>query len=181
LFNSVWQGTEAFIELRLLDGIGPIYPLPQGCSAPTRTLATDPASFFVLSNQIEPVPADRAGTTALMMLSNRAASSSADASVSLVIANNRLRSRCGPAAATALLLVPAEERTALTGNLILAETPKSADPGPSLWLVPDLLTTGSELLSVVGNVIQGRSNLSDITRAGLTPAQTWVLYNAVPA
>jgi hypothetical protein len=181
LFNSVWQATEAFTELQLLDGIGPIYPLPQGYSASSQAPAANPASFFVLGNQVEPVPAGRAGSTALLLLANLAASSSADTSVSLVIANNRLRSRCGPGPAAALLLVPAEERTAITGNLILTETPQGVEPGPSLWLVPDSLTTGSELLSVVGNVMQGRSNLSEIFRAGLTPSQTWVIYNAIPA
>ena len=182
LFTPMWQNAQAFAERLMLDAIGLTYPLPPGTAteAPP-TLASGPASLFVLGNQVEPVPSTRDGSTALPDPGQSRSQRDADTSVSLLIASNRLRSRSGPQAPTALLLVPEQERCAITGNLILSETAPNSDPGPSLWLVPDTLANGSELLSVVGNVLQGRSDLSTLTRVGLTPAQSWAVYNAMPA
>jgi hypothetical protein len=185
LFSPVWPATEAFTERLLLDVVGLTYPLPQGgMSGAVGTVAAGPTSLFIIGNQVEPVPATVKGSTALLILGNRPVTQVADSSVSLVIANNRLRSRSGPQAPTVLLLTPEQEHCAITGNLILRENAPGSDPGPSLWLVPDSIslgTPGTQLLSVVGNVLQGRSDLAELMRAGVTPPQTWAVYNAAPS
>ena len=182
LFNEAWQATISFEEFLLLYLIGPVYPVPQGsASGQALPAVSGPVSLFIHGNQIEPVSHANIGSSGLVILGNRPVSSTTDTSVSLLISGNRLRSRSGPQAPAALLLVPEQERCVITGNVILSESASSADPGPSLWLVPDSLDKGSELLSVVGNVLQGRSDLSSLLRAGVTPAQSWVLYNAMPS
>jgi len=182
LFEEVWTPTAAFEELLLLDVLGLIYPFPQGSAiGQPKPVAAGPTSLFVNGNQTEPVPQSENGSTALLILGNRPVSQTVDNSVSLLISGNRLRSRSGPQAATALLLVPEQERCAITGNLILSESRTGSDPGPSLWIVPDSISTGTELLSVVGNVLQGRSDLSTLMRAGITPVQSWAVYNAMPS
>jgi hypothetical protein len=180
LFNEVWTAAIAFEEFLLLDVIGSIYPLPQGSISGQPPAVSGPTSLFINGNQIEPVFQTNIGSSGLVILGNRPVSTTADTSVSLLISGNRLRGRSGPTAATALLLVPEQERCAITGNVILSESASAADPGPSLWLVPDSLDRGTELLSVVGNVLQGRSDLSSLLRAGVVPAQSWALYNAMP-
>ena len=182
LFTSTWQQTENFEERLLLDALGAAYPLPQGSAArPAPLPDLGPASIFVTGNQVEPVPVTRSGTTALLILANRAPSEAGDTGVSLIVANNRLRGRSGPQTPTVLLLMPQQQRCAITGNLIFSEPSRGADPGPSLWLVPDSISNGTELLSVVGNVIQGRSDLGSLPRTGVAPPQTWVTYNAMPS
>ena len=182
LFTPVWQETEAFEERLLLDAIGLTYPLPTNLEVTIGNLGdVGPASLFVTGNQVEPVSVESNGTTALLILANLATVASADTSVSLVAANNRLRSRSGPQSPTALLLLQEQQRCSITGNLFLSENSHGADPGPSLWLVPDGISKGTSLLAVVGNVLQGRSDLNNLHRTGVTPPQTWALYNAMPS
>lgn len=181
LFHEGWAQTEAFAERLLLDAVGLTYPLPPGAAGDATQTAAGPATLFVTGNQIEAVPSSRSGTTALLLLANRPPQGTEDLSASLIIANNRLRSRSGPAAPTALLLVPEQQRCAITGNLILSEGSADSHGGPSLWIAPDDISNGTFLLSVVGNVIEGRSDLSALTRTGVTPPQTWVNYNAMPS
>ena len=99
----------------------------------------------------------------------------------MIVANNRLRSRSRLRAPTVLISTSRQERCAITSNLILSEAATGADPGPSLWLAPDGISDGVTLLSVVGNVIEGTSDLGQFPRVGITPSQTWVLYNAMPS
>ena len=182
LFDEVWTETVMFDEFLILDAMGLIYPPPAGAAsgAPPDVVSV-PTSLFINGNQVEPVPQTANGSSALLILGNRPVSQTADTSVSLLISGNRLRSRSGPQAATALLLVPEQERCAISGNLILSENSGTADAGPSLWLVSDSISKGTELLSVVGNVLQGRSDLATLTRTGITPAQSWAVYNAMPS
>jgi hypothetical protein len=104
-----------------------------------------------------------------------------DTTASLIVAHNRLRSRSGPRAPTALISTARQERCVISSNLILSESATGTDPGPSLWLAPEGISEGVTLLSAVGNVIEGTSDLGQFTRAGVTPSQTWVLYNAMPS
>src|SRR6202012_5167465 len=113
-------------------------------------------------------------------LANRTVAQGTDTSASLIIANNRLRSRSGPQAATAFIATQAAERCAVSGNLILSEGGLGTDPGPSLWLVPDSVSNGVQLLTIVGNVLQGRTELNDLLRPGFTPS-TWVTFSAIPS
>jgi hypothetical protein len=180
LFTEMLQAASSFTELPLQILVGLSLPLPDGVIE-EGPVAQGPSSIFVLGNQIEPVPISGNGTASLLILANRAlAADGADTSTSLIIANNRLRSRSGPQAATAFIATQAAERCAISGNLILSESGQGTDPGPSLWLVPDSISNGVQLLTVVGNVLQGRSDLNDLSRVGVTPS-TWVTYNAMPS
>jgi hypothetical protein len=180
LLNGPLAAAVGLAELSLIEAVGITFPMPfdPGTGSP---LPVGPASIFVSGNQIEPVAATQNGTSCLLLLVNRAASNGADSSASLIISNNRLRSRSGPRAPTALISTSRQERCAISSNLILSEVARGADPGPSLWLAPDGISDGVTLLSVVGNVIEGTSDLGQFPRAGITPSQTWVLYNAMPS
>jgi hypothetical protein len=179
LFTEMLQAASSFTELPLQVAVGLSLPLPDGV-VEGEPAVVGPSSIFVLGNQIEPVPVSGNGTASLLILANRALADGADASTSLIIANNRLRSRSGPQTATAFICTQAAERCAISGNLILSESAQGSDPGPSLWLVPDSISNGVQLLTIVGNVLQGRSDLNDLLRPGVTPS-TWVTYNAMPS
>jgi hypothetical protein len=182
IFEARWRATSAFSELAMLNGVGLNYPLPKMFSAVDQgKIALLPTSIFALGNQVEALPRQRIGTAALVILGNRAPQEGVDVSVSLIIANNRLRNRSSPGSTTALLLVQSQERCAVTGNLILNESGIGKDNVASLWLTPDTVGDGVTLLSVTGNVLMGRTNLGEFGRSGIVPAQTWALYNATPS
>jgi hypothetical protein len=109
--------------------------------------------------------------------------------LAVLISANHLRSVSE--FATALLTLPADQPCAITGNVIVNQGPRILErelgeivfrPGeapPSLWVVLPQ-SADSTALSVIGNVLQGPSDLSLIprvvasTRVGLSP------YNADP-
>jgi len=176
-----WAAARDCVEVQMIEALALAFPMPAGIGALGDLPPVGPATLFVTANQMEPAPVSVSGTSALLLFANRAAVDGVDTSASLIVAHNRLRTRSGPAAPTALINTSRDERCAVTGNLVLSETSRGADPGPSLWLVPDGVSDGVSLVSVTGNVVQGRSNLGELTRAGVAPPQSWVLYNAMPA
>jgi hypothetical protein len=187
LFLQGWTPTAGFAEKFILDVVGSTYPFPQDATAGgARIGSAGPISLFVAGNQVEPMPASGNGSAALLILGNLPVpvSPPAETSVSLLISNNRLRTRS--ASPGALLLVPEAARCAVTGNLVLNElfanfTGFGFTYGPSLWLAPGGAIPSTTLLTVVGNVLQGSSDLAELTRTGIpagTPAD-WTTYNAI--
>ena len=180
LLNGPLAAATGSAELSLIDSVGIVFPLPFDPTSAARP-PVGSASIFVDGNQIEPVAVSRHGTSSLLMLVNRTPVDNTDTTASLIIANNRLRSRSGPRAPTALIATARQERCVISSNLVLSESAIGTDPGPSLWLAPEGISDGVTLLSVVGNVIDGTSDLGQFTRAGITPSQTWAPYNAMPS
>jgi hypothetical protein len=182
LLNGPLDAAFGLAELDLIASVGITLPLPfDSTGAPGTQPPVGPASIFVNGNQIEPVAMTRKGTSCLLMLVNRTPIDNTDTTASLIVANNRLRSRSGPRAPTALIATAKQERCVISSNLILSESATGTDPGPSLWLAPEGISDGVTLLSVVGNVIDGPSDLGQFPRAGITPSQTWTPYNAMPS
>jgi hypothetical protein len=186
LFSQVSTITFGFAERLILDVIGSTYPLPQDATVPIgRVVDKGPVSLFVIGNQVEPIPVDRHGSAALLILGNLPVpvSPPADVSVSLVISNNQLHSQSDPWAAAALLLVPQQARCTMIGNLILhdPQTTGTFGPCPSLWLVQEGMSTkGPKLLSIVGNVMQGTTDLRQLSNTD-TSGRDWTTYNAIEA
>jgi hypothetical protein len=186
LFSQVSTFTSGFAERLILDVIGSTYPLPQDATVLIgRVVDKGPVSLFVIGNRVEPIPVDRHGSAALLILGNLSVpvSPPADTSVSLVISNNQLHSQSDPRAAVALLLVPQQARCSIIGNLILhdPQTTGTFGPCPSLWLVQELMSTkGPKLLSIVGNVMQGTTDLRQLSNTD-TNGRDWTTYNAIEA
>jgi hypothetical protein len=186
LFSQVSTFTSGFAERLILDVIGSTYPLPQDATVLIgRVVDKGPVSLFVIGNRVEPIPVDRHGSAALLILGNLPVpvSPPADTSVSLVISNNQLHSQSDPRAAVALLLVPQQARCSIIGNLILhdPQTTGTFGPCPSLWLVQELMSTkGPKLLSIVGNVMQGTTDLRQLSNTD-TNGRDWTTYNAIEA
>ena len=187
LFLQGWTPTAGFAEKFILDVVGSTYPFPQDATVGVARIGSaGPISLFVIGNQVEPMPAPGNGSAALLILGNLPVpvSPPADTRVSLLISNNRLRTRTH--SPVALLLVPEEVRCAVTGNLILNElfanfTGFGFTYGPSLWLMPGGAIPNTTSLTVVGNVLQGSSDLAVLTRTDIpagTPAD-WTTYNAI--
>jgi hypothetical protein len=186
LFSQVSMFTFGFAERLILDVIGSTYPLPQDATVPIgRVVDKGPVSLFVIGNRVEPIPVDRHGSAALLILGNLPVpvSPPADTSVSLVISNNQLHSQSDPRTAAALLLVPQQARCSIIGNLILhdPQTTGTFGPCPSLWLVQERMSTkGPKLLSIVGNVMQGTTDLRQLSNTD-TSGRDWTTYNAIEA
>ena len=182
LFTPRWNALQAFGERLALDALALTYPLPAGVTA-TNPFVSGGTTFFVLNNQIEALGTP-IGTAALLLLANRAVSTTIDTSVSLLMTGNRLRSRAGPTIPTAFVLLLDAENCAMAGNLVINERTTPTNPesgGPSLWLVPNTATKGVQMLSVAGNVLIGQSTIAQLTRVNVSPAQSWALYNANPS
>jgi len=206
LFDGLMQAITGFAEAEIAMLLGEIYPLPTGVTGTVDSSVT-PASLFVIDNQIETILSN-GGNAALMLSLNRTAAGGTDTGASLVLAGNRLRNQSFGSillrdrvelAPTAVLAVADKGHCAVTGNLIVNETPSSvADPNVSdsrtlefssgsLFIIPNSNSTvrdapaGSSLVSmlaVTGNVLVGGNNLSQLLRSS-TPTDTWVTYNSL--
>jgi hypothetical protein len=125
------------------------------------------------------------GGSCFVMLANRPLIANEDTTISLVASNNRLRS-ANSSAPTALITVPDnQQRCVVSENLVLNEFLQSIPGvpqvhGPSLEILPNTLTTVA-LFTVVGNALQGRTNLNLLTRSDpQTPiGPTWVPFNSI--
>ncbi|MDA9504180.1 hypothetical protein XI09_05260 [Bradyrhizobium sp. CCBAU 11386] len=157
------------------------YALPPEVKAPAERVVVRPrpSSIFFLANQVEALPQKiegGQGSAALVIIANVPPQEETDRSVSLVLSSNNLRNRSTALGApSAVLIVPNDERSALTGNLIMNEGIR----GVSLAIIPDT-TPFLHLLAVTGNVLRGSSNLPSLFRDG-AQQQTWVPYNAMPS
>jgi hypothetical protein len=174
LFQAFTAAT-AFTEFFVINAIAPSFPTPPNAVA---SAPGGEAALFVSGNQVEPPTAAQGSTSALVILGNRGPVEAADVGVSTIVANNRLRSRCVAQIPTAFISTGVVDRCAVTGNLILSELVPGADSGPSLWLVPDPISGAAPMLTATGNVLQGRTTLQEISRAGDTPAEFWANLNA---
>jgi Family of unknown function (DUF6519) len=156
------------------------HPVPAG-------VGIAPSLLFVTDNQIEAMPGSDPGSTALMILANRALVQGQDTSVSLVIANNRLRTQAPPQGTpstspsavppAALLVIADSARCAVTGNLIFFEQGRAYAVGDSL----DIITSsGTEamLLAITGNVLLGNTTIGQLRRVDDPAGGNWLLYNS---
>ncbi|MFK4727428.1 hypothetical protein ABIE89_008528 [Bradyrhizobium niftali] len=168
----------AFTELNMTALLGS-YPLPSDVRPPPDRVVVlpRPSSIFFLSNQVEALPQKLEGgqgSAALVLFANVPPEEQADATIAIVTSSNHFRNRArARGAPTAVLTVPHDERTAITGNLFINDGVRS----PSLAIIPDTIPT-VRLLAVTGNVLLGGSNLAELIREG--QQQSWALYNAMP-
>jgi hypothetical protein len=170
-----WTSASSFTELSVISAIGFSFPPPSGAAAMP---STGPSTVFVTGNQVEPPAVAGASTAALVILANLAPVQGADTSVSMVVANNRLRSWSVTQTPAAFVSTGAPDRCAITGNLILSEPTPGTDSGASLWLVPDPISGAAPMVTATGNVLQGRTTLQEISRAGDSQPEVWANLNA---
>jgi hypothetical protein len=148
-------------------------------------VSVTPGTLFVTENEIEAMPDNNQGSTALMILANRAVVPGQDTSVSLVIANNRLRNQSPrqpnvplqPVPPTTLLVIADAARCAVTGNLIFYEQGGRDVAGDSL----DIITnsgTQARLLAITGNVLLGATTITELVRSDDPANGNWLLYNS---
>jgi hypothetical protein len=186
---NYYPGVEQFEEFMLASALAAAFPPPTNpailsrvtevnAAAVTRNAAAillGPTEFtlFVLGNKIETQLA--AGTalgqwgcsSALMLALNTGIPTFATTPpyISIIVSANHLRSAMGPHGPTALIVQPAQQPAAITGNVVLNYNAavEANSRSPSLWVVSDT-QVGSERLSIAGNSLSGRSDLSSLPR-----------------
>jgi hypothetical protein len=201
LFNQAFEAMTGFQEWIVIFALPLVYPASGLAAAPPQPIVTTPAPFcmFLTNNQVEAmlpsaqlssppsqgVATVNLGGSCFVMLANRPLIANEDTTISLVASNNRLRS-ANSSAPTALITVPDnQQRCVVSENLVLNEFLQSIPGvpqlhGPSLEILPNTLTTVA-LFTVVGNALQGRTNLNLLTRSDpQTPiGPTWVPFNSI--
>jgi hypothetical protein len=195
-------GFEEFVVLRRQSAaVKPPTPSVQSSAAPVPVQTVDvsgilqsalPAEFtlFVLGNQVQVGTPPRKGaaiinsSAALLCALYVLEPVEEQAASAVIIASNRLRSVAG--FATALLTLPATQPCAITGNVIVNEggtldqKTGAFTASPSLWLVLPESPETISLLSASGNALQGRSDLTVLTRTVAAARHGWSPYNADP-
>jgi Family of unknown function (DUF6519) len=200
LYSQAYDAATGFQEWIVIFTLPLVYPLTGHDTAPPQPIATTPAPFsvFMTNNQIEATltaqlsspPSQGAstvnlGSAGVVIFANRPAVANEDTTISLVIANNRLRS-ANSAAPTVFVTVPDnQQRCVLSTNLAFNEfflgvVGAREVHGPSLQILPNT-SVDVGLFSVVGNAFQGRTNLDLLTRSdGQTAVgSTWVPFNSI--
>lgn len=201
LYNQAFDAMTGFQEWVVVFALPLVYPVSGLAATPPQELATTPAPFsiFLTNNQVEAmlpsaqlssppsqgVTTVNLGSSCLVILANRPPIANEDTTISLVTSNNRLRN-ANSLAPTALITVPDnQQRCVISTNLVLNESVQVIDPpffihGPSLEILPNTLTNVA-LFTVVGNALQGKTNLNLLTRSdGGTPiGNTWVPFNSI--
>jgi len=201
LYNQAFDAMTAFQEWVIIFALPLVYPLSGLAAAPPQQLTTTPAPFcmFLTNNQVEAMltaalpsspPSQGAttvnlGSSCLVILANRPLIANEDTTVAIVASNNRLRNG-NSSAPTALITVPDNlQRCVIGTNLVLNEFLQGVVGagqlhGPSLEILPNTLTTVG-LFTVVGNALQGRTNLNLLNRSDpQTPiGPTWVPFNSI--
>ena len=128
------------------------------------------------------------GCSAALMLAldtQNTGETSAQGSVAAIISANHLTAASGIFAPTAQIVLAYALPCAITGNIVrnIGPSPLSTGtviPTPSLWVVADGSQNGITQLSISGNVVNGISDLTQLTRPG-QPAGGWSNYNANPS
>jgi hypothetical protein len=183
-----------FREALLAVIIGELYPLPAGATA-TPAGAVNPSFLTMTNNGFEAIPSVGQGNVAVFISANRPITTEPDTTVSLLLSGNRLRSQSFKLATTAsstlpvptvFIVMPDDERCAITGNLILNENLGGTDgitSGGSLVVLPNTPADGTtpgtiRLLAIAGNVLRGTTNLGVLRRSS-TAGDTWLPYNSV--
>ena len=186
-WTNFYNQTHEFQEISLLGGQAlPLLPLPTGLTlAEFATLykqrpAAPPTSLTISSNHVDTsiVSPSVNGGTGIILLLNRNPVSGQDTSSSLVMDSNQVRGQ--PAQGEIpVVLIATGGATAVTGNLI-DHTGGRNEKLLSLWLFPSAGLSSVPQLAVTGNVLAGRSNLSQITRSdgGTAPFNTWTPFNS---
>ena len=150
-------------------------------------------TIFLLGNRFETSAApdsatQGSGCSAALMLAldtQNTGETSAQGSVAAIISANHLTAASGIFAPTAQIVLAYALPCAITGNIVrnIGPSPLSTGtviPTPSLWVVADGSQNGITQLSISGNVVNGISDLTQLTRPG-QPAGGWSNYNANPS
>jgi hypothetical protein len=175
LYVGDWQAAVSFQEFIIFATLPSAYPsTSQGVLRRGTAL-----SLFLTNNQIEtvlPIPGDGSkSSSSLVILANQPVAD--EMTTSLVISSNKLYN-ASTDAPTALVVVPNKPQSAVTGNLILN---KFELDGFSLHIYPNVWET-VWLLTVVGNVFLGGTNIDGLMRPDLPPSQapfnTWLPFNS---
>ena len=183
----------SFSESLLAMTIGEWYPLPAGASG-TPFDVISPTSLTMTNNGFEVIPSAGQGSAAVFISANRPIVQGT--TVSIVLSGNRLRSQSFtpappapssiPPVPTVLMVMPDDERCAITGNLILNENFSGAGiSGGSLVILPNTsspfggVVSTISMLAVAGNVLVGTSNLNVLTRPAAFSGGNWTPYNWV--
>jgi hypothetical protein len=187
-----------FGEFSLCAVLFEISPPPQSpadatrLAAPVESNAT--AGVFALiirGNEVDPTAgqSQAAGaTTALLLALNGEQRTIPETfgELSVIVADNYLRSASGANAAAALLTLPSSQPCAITGNVIvnigLALQDGNVSYGPSLWLTVaysgESTAPGTLLLTVTGNTLFNKSDLRALIRYGSNPPAGWESFNS---
>jgi hypothetical protein len=169
-----------FDETFIAFSLGLIYPLPVGYHLPVGNPAsvTGSATLFITNNSVEPLQPDNGGSSALLVLTD-SWTDPQSIGASLIISNNRLRGWMPPILPTVVLSFSG--RCAITGNLISDEAPKPTDTNPNSLLIQNGTDSTAMRLTVVGNVLEGQTNLANLLRTDGAPAplDTWQYLNSI--
>jgi hypothetical protein len=156
-------------------------PPPQGLANPR---VPAPYDLFVVGNQVQLLQSPNASAAlyCLLNLEGRDTQPGTPLSINqsqsaVLISGNRLSSRAGAAIPVALLTLSWDLPCTITGNVVLNVS--SGEESPSLWLIiEEAFEKGAPLITVTGNVLHGRTDLSEIVRPGVPAAQdSWTYYN----
>jgi hypothetical protein len=181
-----------FDETFAAFALASLYPVPEGPVRPRILIKhkVPPTMITISGNDVEVQNADGVAGSCALLFASDVTSVKEGQDDSLIVANNRFRART-PQPDIPAAFVWYFGRCAMHGNLI-SDVPVAGDAATSLHLYADGLDNNSELpnkantalLSVVGNVFEGTTNLSELARADAgklgvaPPLNTWVYWNA---
>jgi hypothetical protein len=181
-----------FDETFAAFALASLYPVPEGPIRPRILIKhkVPPTMITISGNDVEVQNADGVAGACAFLFASDVTSVKEGQDDSLIVANNRFRARTPQPSVPAAFLWYFG-RCALQGNLI-ADAPVAGEAATSLHIYADGLDNNSELpskantalLSVVGNVFEGATNLNKLARADAvklgvaSPLNTWVYWNA---